>query len=164
MSNYTTDLTNRLRAADAWSPDEARDLLDEAATHIASFHAQASAFIESNAEVLQRLSSIHEIVRDSRSYVPQDVAAECILALEEAGFGKPGDPHGNTLHGMVMAACARLKVVHDPALTWQDLARLDMTSHYRRCATEEERQADIDALAAIHAEIDALKKTIGGAP
>jgi hypothetical protein len=42
------------------------------------------------------------------SYVPQDVAADMLRMLDAAGFGKLGDPRGNTLHGMVAAAVAEL--------------------------------------------------------
>ncbi len=42
----------------------------------------------------------------SLSYVPQDVASDCLDVLTKTGFGKPGT--ANTLWAMVHEACAEV--------------------------------------------------------
>jgi transcriptional regulator with XRE-family HTH domain len=56
-------------------------------------------------EEIERLREEVRLLKDS--YVPQDIAVECIEALRQAGYGKPGE--ANTLWAMTHAAVAEVK-------------------------------------------------------
>lgn len=63
---------------------------------------------EPDREVDRRIGeAVRDYVLVTTSYVPQDVALDCLRRLEAAGYGKPGQP--NTLYAMVFAACAEVE-------------------------------------------------------
>jgi hypothetical protein len=61
------------------------------------------------------MRKVRELVQSSDSYVPQDVAAECLLMLESVGLDKAG--HGNTLLSMVTSAVERIADLRSRELT-----------------------------------------------
>jgi hypothetical protein len=61
------------------------------------------------------MRKVRELVQSSNSYVPQDVAAECLLMLESVGLDKAG--HGNTLLSMVTSAVERIADLQSRELT-----------------------------------------------
>lgn len=58
---------------------------------------------------LNTLKQIRDLTASSRSYVPQNNAAEMILRLEELGFGSQEPRRGNTLWAMVMDAADEIE-------------------------------------------------------
>ena len=58
---------------------------------------------------LNTLKQIRELAASSRSYVPQDNAAEMMLRLEALGFGSQEPRRGNTLWAMVMDAADEIE-------------------------------------------------------
>lgn len=58
---------------------------------------------------LNTLNQIRDLTASSRSYVPQNNAAEMMLRLEQLGFGSQTPRRGNTLWAMVMDAADEIE-------------------------------------------------------
>jgi hypothetical protein len=101
--------TERAKAAEA----EERARVAEAAASLANAHALELS-TGRLAEMIALQAEIRDIVKDSRSYVPQDNAAEMLVALDRAKIDRK---RGNTLWAMVLDCIderdeARAKIAH----------------------------------------------------
>jgi hypothetical protein len=87
------------------------------------------------AEQIQR---IEILVKSSDSYVPQDIAAECLAMLSDAGMGAPGKP--NTLWSMV-------KEITEELVRERDVNR-KLTEHFQS-VVDRLRDGYVEALPSI---------------
>ena len=120
---------NRLRVAIARALDAARKQGDlEGAARVAR---------DGIAQWVAANQRIAELTADSRSYVPQEIAAELLDVLSHAGMGKSN--HGNTLHGMTMEAIEAIATAREEGRRAGFLAGAEAmrTAAVLCCATEQ---------------------------
>lgn len=97
-------------------------------------------------------SDFEEIQR--AGYLSQEVAADCINALDVAGMGKSGK--GNTLACMVEEACAQIAELSGQfTLEWQATKFYNRLTHYRRA-----RQSDQEQIATLTRQLATARETL----